>query len=155
QLVELVHGSADEGFTVGVVARSRGTDQAILMRRLKGIRGADPEVLTPTPGADIERLRDADSLPWALVAFLSTVGVLSLAAAAAAVVRGRRRALGILRALGFTRANVRRAVTVQALALTISGLIVGIPAGLILGRSVWRWFAGDLGVAPDVIIPWP
>jgi hypothetical protein len=155
QLVALVKGSSDEGFTTGLIALDPGVDRDAFVRQLAKISGADPEVVQPTPGADIERLGDADSLPWVLVVFLATVAVLSLASAAVSIVRRRRRDLGVLRAMGFTRANVRTSVIVQAVALTIAGLAVGIPTGLILGRFVWRWFANDLGVGVDIITPWP
>jgi hypothetical protein len=154
QLEALVRGTDDEGTATGVVTLERGTDRAAFVRRVADIRGAQPEVVPPTPGADIERLGEADVLPWVLVAFLATVGVLSLAAAALSVVRRRRQELAVLRTIGFTRGDVRRTVVTQAVALTIAGLVIGIPVGLTLGRVVWRWFAGDLGVAPDVITPW-
>jgi hypothetical protein len=155
QLVELVKGSNDQGFTTGLIALEPGVDRNTFVKQVAKIPGAHPEVINPTPGADIERLGDADSLPWILVTFLATVGVLSLASAAVSVVGQRRRDLGVLRAMGFTRANVRASVMVQAVALTLTGLAIGIPAGLILGRFVWRWFATDLDLAVDIITPWP
>ncbi len=155
QLVELVEGTEDEGTTTGLIALESGVDRDAFMRRVAKIPGAHPEVITPTPGADIERLGDADSLPWVLVAFLATVGVLSLVSAALSGVHRHRKDLGVLRAIGFTRANVRTSITVQAVALTITGLAIGIPVGLVLGRLVWRWFAHGLGIGVDVITPWP
>jgi hypothetical protein len=155
QLVELTKGTNDEGFTTGLIELEPGVDRNAFVKRVAKIPGAHPEVISPTPGADIERLGDADSLPWILVAFLATVGVLSLASSAISVVGRRRHDLGVLRAMGFTRANVRTSVMVQAVALTLTGLAIGIPAGLILGRYVWRWFATDLDVAVDIITPWP
>ena len=155
QLVALVKGSDDEGFSTGLLALEPGVDRDAFVKRVAKIPGAEPQVVSPEPGADIERLGDADSLPWILVAFLATVGVISLASAAISVVQRHRKELGVLRAMGFTRADVRTSVTVQAVALTLAGLTIGIPAGLILGRAVWLWFANDLGVGTDVVTPWP
>jgi hypothetical protein len=36
----------------------------------------------------------------------------------------------------------------------VTGLIIGIPAGLLIGRWVWLFVAGSLGVGVDPVVPW-
>ena len=41
----------------------------------------------------------------------------------------------------------------QTFMLTASGLIVGVPLGLVANRFVWNAFTDRLGVAPGTIVP--
>jgi len=68
-------------------------------------------------------------------------------------VRRRRRELAVLKTLGFTRRQVRATVAWQATTLAAVGLVVGIPAGLIVGSLVWRAIADGLGVSSAASIP--
>jgi ABC-type antimicrobial peptide transport system permease subunit len=43
--------------------------------------------------------------------------------------------------------QARIAITWQATLLTIVGLVVGIPLGIVFGRAVWRWLADSFPVA--------
>jgi putative ABC transport system permease protein len=64
-------------------------------------------------------------------------------------VRGRRRELGTLRALGFTSGQLRSTVLVQSVASATVALVVGVPLGFAAGRVAWRVFATRLGVGTD------
>jgi putative ABC transport system permease protein len=68
-------------------------------------------------------------------------------------VRRRRRDFAILRALGFTRGQVRRTAAWQAATLTAAALAIGIPAGAVCGRAAWLIFARHLGIVPAPDIP--
>src|SRR5205085_3530545 len=59
------------------------------------------------------------------------------------------RDLAVLRALGFTRADVRRVVSFTALSIASLGLLVGVPLGFALGRLVWWAVAHTIGIASD------
>jgi putative ABC transport system permease protein len=72
-----------------------------------------------------------------------------LGVAVALSVRSRRRELGTLRALGFTRRQLHRSVGVQAVATMAAALAISIPLGVVLGRVAWRAFADRLGVLTD------
>jgi hypothetical protein len=153
-LADLIADTDADSASTGVLTLAPGVDHQRFVQSLADVDGAEAKAVEPTPGADIERLSDANSLPWVVVVFLATTGAISLAAAAVSVVRRRRHDLGVLRAIGFTRADVRKSIVVQALAVASAGLAVGIPAGILLGRLVWRSFAGVLHVAVDVVTPW-
>ena len=67
-------------------------------------------------------------------------------------VRGHRRELAVLQAIGFVRRQIMATVAWQANALAVAALVVGVPAGIVLGRWTWRLVADDVGsVAPSVV----
>ena len=68
-------------------------------------------------------------------------------------VRRRGRELALLKTLGFTRRQVHATVAWQATTLGIVGLVVGIPGGVIVGRTLWRVVANGLGVTAATAIP--
>ena len=58
-----------------------------------------------------------------------------------------------MKTLGFVRRQVQLAVVWQATALAALALLVGIPAGAVVGRWGWRLFAQQQGVLPEPILP--
>jgi ABC-type lipoprotein release transport system permease subunit len=68
-------------------------------------------------------------------------------------VRRRRRALAVLKTVGFDRRQVRATVAWQATTVVVVGLLVGIPLGLVAGRLVWDLVAAQLGVSGDPTCP--
>jgi ABC-type lipoprotein release transport system permease subunit len=48
---------------------------------------------------------------------------------------------------------VRATVVWQATALSVAGLAVGVPLGLVAGRTVWRLVADGLGVSTSATLP--
>lgn len=89
------------------------------------------------------------SVPLVVGGLLAVAAALGLAFAVAMSVRGRRRELGTLRALGFTRRQLHTTVGVQSLATSAAALVIGVPLGLAVGRIAWRLFAGRLGVGTE------
>jgi ABC-type lipoprotein release transport system permease subunit len=68
-------------------------------------------------------------------------------------VRRHRRDLAVLKTLGFDRHQIRATIAWQATTLGTIGLIVGIPAGMIIGSLVWRQVANGLGISTAPAIP--
>jgi ABC-type antimicrobial peptide transport system permease subunit len=68
-------------------------------------------------------------------------------------VRRRRRELALYKTLGFVRRQVSAVSAWQATTMAAVALLVGVPVGIAIGAVVWRLFAGQLGVAPDVGFP--
>ena len=63
-----------------------------------------------------------------------------------------RRDLAILKALGFLRRQVSATVSWQAAAIILPAIVIGIPAGVVLGRWTWRLVADNVGsVSPSVV----
>lgn len=82
-------------------------------------------------------VRGATGVVGVRLALASVVALLSLATTAHVLIstsRRSRRDLAILKALGFVRGQVRRAVAWQASTLALVSLVFGLPLGIALGR---------------------
>jgi FtsX-like permease family len=109
-----------------------------------------PTQIRPPEIVNAEGIRNG---PVLLAGLLGLALLIALALSIAVSVNARRRDLAVLRAMGFTRAQVRRSVRVQALTTVAIGIVVGLPAGIIAGRWSWRVFAIELGVVPNASVP--
>ncbi len=136
--------------------------------------GADIDAATARLAATGLTVRDASrpsnfvslaslrELPIWLGAFLAMMAVATVAHALATTVRRRRHDLAVLSALGVSPRQARRAVAVQATLLAAVGLVVGVPAGIVAGRLLWRTISDTLTLlyvpplaALAVAIIWP
>jgi ABC-type lipoprotein release transport system permease subunit len=121
------------------------------------------EQLGPYPGsatvlgaqrsAEIVSSRQAGGAPAGLAIALAVAAAVSLAAALSASVRRRRPELALLRAVGFTPRQLATCVAWQATATAATGVLVGMPAGVVLGRVLWTAFAGQLDVVAEPVVP--
>lgn len=139
---------ADTGF----VRFEEGADRVEVVRRLRSLVGEDGVRLPSEPGVvvDFGRVR---AMPLVLA---SVIALLSLATTAHVLIstgRRRRRDLAILKALGFVRGQVRRAVAWQASTLAVVSLVLGLPLGIALGRWTWTLLASFGGFVPEVDVP--
>jgi putative ABC transport system permease protein len=107
----------------------------------------------PATPADVVNFGRVQRLPLLLGGALSLLALLTIAHLLLTSVRRRRRDFAVLRTLGFTRWQVRGAVSWQAGALTGAALGIGIPAGILCGRLAWRVFADELGIVPVAVVP--
>ncbi len=119
---------------------------------LAGLAGID--VLGVQRPAEIVSSDDVGAAPSLLTAALVIGAVVSLLIALGASVRSHRRELGVLAALGFTPRQRAATVMWQASAIVVVGLVVGIPAGAIVGRALWRAFARHVQVVAGPVAPW-
>lgn len=109
--------------------------------------------VTPTAPSEVARLSAVDGLPRVVAGFLGIISILTLAHAAAVTVRRRRRDLAMLRALGFVGRDLRNAVRVQVVALSLCGALVGVVLGLAIGRQIWAGVAFSVFLPPVVTVP--
>lgn len=91
--------------------------------------------------------------PAVLAGIVATAVLLSLALALLTSVRRRRRELALLKVLGFTGGQLRRAVVSQSTVIAASGLLMGLPVGIALGRWLWVLFARQLSVVASPTLP--
>ena len=112
-------------------------------------------VMTPVRQPDIRNLQRLDRLPWLLVAVVIVLAGAALVHALYVVGRRHRGPLAVMRAIGFTRGQVRRSLLWAATFLTLAALAVGVPLGIVVGRWGWRWLATDAGVLSSPVVPWP
>ena len=67
--------------------------------------------------------------------------VLALGLTLTASVRRRRRDLAPLKALGFTQRQLSAAIAWQSTVAAVTGVVVGTPLGIVIGRQLWILFA--------------
>jgi len=130
-----------------------GSAHAAVDRRIDAIAQLSPPT-GPTVPVEVDRLHGIDWLPATLAVLLGGLGVLAVGHALVTGVRRRRRDLALLKTLGFDRRQLRSTVAWQATTLGFVGLLVGIPAGVVLGVLTWRVVADGLGVAAGATVPY-
>ncbi|HEY7627686.1 MAG TPA: ABC transporter permease [Ilumatobacteraceae bacterium] len=111
---------------------------------------ADPGESRPVDIVNIERVR---SIPFVLAAVLAALVLLTLGHATVTSVQNRRRDVAVLRSIGADRRWIGRAVVWQATSFTLLPLLVGVPAGIIIGRITFRAFADSIGTINDASVP--
>jgi putative ABC transport system permease protein len=107
-------------------------------------------VQRPAEVADAGTLR---ATPSYLAFALAAAAVAALGLTLIASVRRRRRDLALLKALGFTQRQLAAAVAWQATVAAVIGLIIGVPAGALIGRWLWTLFAHSINVVPEPTVP--
>jgi ABC-type lipoprotein release transport system permease subunit len=133
-----------------VVARTTpAADPEAVAERL----GVAEMIPIPTPSI-VDRFREIGPVPWYLAAMLGILGAGGLMHASSMASRRRGRELAIARALGFTPRQAAAAVRWQGLTTAVAGLVLGLAAGVLIGRMIWRNLATTIGVVVDVRLPW-
>lgn len=127
-----------------------GTDLRVARETLED---AGFETFIRTERADLGTLQRIAGLPVLLTGLFALLGIGALMHVLVTGVRRRRRDLAILKTIGFVRRQVRAAVAWQATTIAFLCLVVGIPAGLVLGRWGWGMVADSFGVVPAVSAP--
>jgi hypothetical protein len=108
------------------------------------------EPVRPPVVVDVEA---SQRIPELLDGVLALAMGVSVVAGVASGTNGRRRELAIFRALGGSAGQVRSSVRAHALAVVGTGLLVGLPLGVALGRTAYSAFAESLGAPPDPLVP--
>lgn len=91
-------------------------------------------------------------LIYALLGLAIVIAALGIVNTLALSVIERTREVGLLRAVGLSRGQLRRMVRLEAIAIAVLGAILGITAGLLFGVVLQRAF-GDQGIT-ELSIPW-
>lgn len=126
-----------------------GTDEAAARQRMDDLAGSAQAVYFSAAAelpAGVESLRTMLVLPLTLAAFFALLAVATVAHALATTVKRRRGDLAVLRSMGFTRTDARLAVAFQATLLAAVGVVLGLPAGIVVGRFLWKQFANNYPV---------
>jgi hypothetical protein len=103
--------------------------------------------------AEIVNYRSQQNIPAYLGSVLAAGAALALALTLIASVRRRRRELALLKTLGFTRRQLAAVVAWQSTIAGGIGVVVGVPLGIIIGRSLWDLFAHAIHAVPDPTVP--
>jgi hypothetical protein len=132
-----------------------GADRAAIERGLAAIAPTERlrNIGGPTTAVEVGRVQQINWFPAILAAVLAALALLAVGHALVTSVRRRRRELALLKTIGFGRRQVGATVAWQATTIAAVGLVVGIPAGLVVGRAVWRQVADGLGVSTGATMP--
>jgi hypothetical protein len=103
--------------------------------------------------AEIVNYHSMGAAPVILAAGLAAGALAALALTLAASVRRRRHDLALLKTLGFTQRQLASAVAWQASVTAVIGVVIGVPAGVALGRQLWDLFARAIYAVPEPTVP--
>jgi ABC-type lipoprotein release transport system permease subunit len=142
-----------------------GADHGAVFARLSALKyfhpkndgsiefASDVGLTTPEPPPEVDRLRHIGWVPPALALLLGFLAFIAVAHSLFISVRRRRRDLAVLKALGFHPNQVRASIVWQGTTITVIGLVIGIPLGVLLGRFAWRLVADGIGISTASTIP--
>jgi putative ABC transport system permease protein len=134
-----------------VVSSRRGVDQEAALRSL--LHDFGRSVLRPYPGGEVGDLARVDYLPFVLAGLLVVLALGALFVTLVGSLRRHGRDLAVLKTLGFVRVQIWGTAACQATTLAVTALVVGVPAGVIVGRWAWQRVAGSVGSVSPVSIP--
>jgi hypothetical protein len=98
-------------------------------------------VSAPPLPEELTNLRNVQTLPQVLAAFLGLIAIAALGSVLLSSARRRSHEFAVLRAMGMTRRNIRTVLNSQGTATALFGLVVGIPLGIVVGRVGWQAIA--------------
>jgi predicted lysophospholipase L1 biosynthesis ABC-type transport system permease subunit len=110
-------------------------------------------LLTVQRPAEIINYRSIGDIPLYLSLGFALGVVIAFAFTVVSLVRRRRRDLALLKTLGFTRRQLSECIAWQATATVFTGMAVGIPLGILVGRWLWDEFARQIYVVPFATVP--
>lgn len=146
--VEQVDG---ENFASDVVVRFEPESREAGIRAMEA---ALPETAVPAQlQVGIRDLQRIDSWLTVLTVFAAALAAATFAHALIVTVRRQQRQVGVLRALGFSRRQVRSSVAWLASLVAAAAVILGVPIGTAVGRWGWGRLAGNLGVPSVPVVP--
>jgi hypothetical protein len=138
------------GLLVSVVPGPRG--QAATNHYLDTYPATAAPAITPT---SLINFGEAVNFPVIFGAMLAVFGAATLAHLLIVSVSRRRQDVGLLKVVGFVNRQVASVVGWQATTLAVAGIVIGVPVGIAIGRSVWLAFANNLGAVPVAVVPVP
>lgn len=143
---------ADTSLAVNV---DPGAGTRTIRRNLERAVGDNPTIVVQDKQEFAEAQRSQVNtllyLIYALLGLAIVIAVLGIVNTLALSVIERTREIGLLRAVGVTRPQLRRMVRLESVVIAILGALLGIGAGLLFGVTLQRSFADD-GIT-DLAIP--
>ncbi|MBV9950345.1 MAG: ABC transporter permease [Acidimicrobiia bacterium] len=128
-----------------------GVDRTAARARLEPIFRST--VLTSYETTEVQTVRRTEPLPLFFAGLVAVLALGALVYAVTSALRRNRREVALLKALGFGRGQVRLTLLSQTALLGAAACLIGVPAGLIVGRWGWRWAARGVGVLAAPISP--
>jgi FtsX-like permease family len=123
------------------------------MAQLQHQMGTEYRIFRAEPPVDILSFGRVQNLPVLLALLLTGLAVATLLLTLVSSARRRRRDLAVLKSLGYRPRQLAGVVVCQSTAMTVVGLMVGIPLGIAVGRWLWILVGSHLGILTDTVIP--
>ncbi|HEU4346604.1 MAG TPA: ABC transporter permease [Actinoplanes sp.] len=140
----------------GFVRLTDGTPVGQVLPGLKALLADSPEVSATDRSAFVaQQARQFDmiiTMVQILLALAILIAVLGVVNTLALSVLERTRELGLLRAIGLSRRQTMRMVTVEAVVISIFGALLGVAVGAGLGSAVVQALDGE-GIT-ELVLPW-
>jgi putative ABC transport system permease protein len=141
---------------IGFVRLDDGTSVAQVLPAMKALVADSPEVAasdrTTYVQQQVSSFDTVITMVQVLLALAILIAVLGVVNTLALSVLERTRELGLLRAVGLSRAQTMRMVTVEAVVISVFGALLGVVVGSGLGAAVVRALADD-GIK-QTVLPW-
>ena len=112
-----------------------------------------PELVLPFQPPRVRNLEQVGAMPWVLGALLITLGLLAVGHGFWRSLLSRRRQFSILGALGFGPRDTQVIVLWQAASIALVAVVIGLPAGIVVGRRAWSRVALATGVVNRIVVP--
>jgi len=129
-----------------------GPDRAVVVRFPKGgnvateIASVRDGLGSPTTDVgpaevpvELTNLANVRRMPILLAAFLGLLAAGAVTHVLFSSSQRRRRDFAVLRSVGVNRGGTRVVLNAQGSTIGLVGLVLGIPLGVAVGRSTWRW----------------
>jgi ABC-type lipoprotein release transport system permease subunit len=107
----------------------------------------------PTRPGEVTSLLALRRFPIVLAVVAALLSVAVLTNLLLSTQQRRRRLLATLRSIGFTPADTTRTSIWQSIAVTATGALIGIVAGVVSGTLVWYAATHGIGIATDALRP--
>lgn len=138
------------GLVIGVTLITMfGVAIASFGNLIRAAQAAQPEVYAGTG----ELLAAVEAVFTTLIGFSALIAAVGLVNNLSLSVLQRTRELGLLRALGFSVAQLRRMVLVESAQLTVAAVLVGLVLGAGYGWAGAQGLLGSINGSPGVIAP--
>ncbi|WP_291040360.1 ABC transporter permease [Herbiconiux sp.] len=137
------------GLVIGVGLVSMFAVAAATYRQVLGSAFDDPEMAAQLDAV----ITTTVAIFSALLGFSALIAAVGLVNSLSLSVLQRTRELGLLRALGFTAAQLRRMISVESAQLTAAAVLVGLVVGIFYGWAGAQSLLSSMPGAPAFIVP--
>jgi ABC-type lipoprotein release transport system permease subunit len=143
-------GMEDDDFAMALVRFAPGVAAGDKTQALSEQFGdAEP---VPPPGS-VDNLDELGSLPSVLAAAVAALGLFAGGVAVVVGTKRSRRELWTLRAVGAVRRQIAGTVFFHTLTIAAVGVVVGLPVGVAMGRTVYLAVASGIGAIARPVVP--
>ncbi|MGW7584469.1 FtsX-like permease family protein [Kitasatospora sp. NPDC054768] len=144
--------------TTAWISPAAGDDRPTARRALDRALADHPQVTVADTAAQADTLRSLldrlKTVSMALLSFSVAIAGLGVAATLMLSISERSREIGMLRAIGMSREQLRRMLTLEALLLSLAGALVGTGLGVAYGWAAARSITSTLGtVGTPPVLP--